>query len=119
NAVNVTTTQAGLLTALAVNRFDEVTNGQVLGEVVQYDAEQMQAQLEAIASNIGVTRARMELNELGNLDAAANMHVNFQIQQTLLEVAKVNVEEAKITVERDKKLMGQDPVITQARYDAD
>src|SRR5436190_5399880 len=43
NAVNVTTTQAGLLTTLAVNRFDEVTNGQVLGEVALFDADQLKA----------------------------------------------------------------------------
>src|SRR5437867_7925555 len=106
NAVNVTTTQAGLLTALAVNRFDEVTNGQILGEVAPYDPEQVQAQLAAIESSINVVKARMELNELGNLDASANLRVNFYIQQTLLEVAKVNVEEAKLVLVRDKLLMG-------------
>ena len=106
NAVNVTTTQAGLLTALAVNRFDEVTNGQILGEVAPYDPEQVQAQLAAIESSINVVKARMELNELGNLDASANLRINFYIQQTLLEVAKVNVEEAKLVLDRDKMLLG-------------
>ena len=122
NAVNVTTTQAGLLTALAVNRFDEVTNGQILGEVAPYDPEQVQAQLAAIESSINVVKARMELNELGNLDASANLRINFYIQQTLPEVAKVNVEEAKLVLDRDKMLLGgggTESVIAKARYDAD
>ena len=34
NSVNVVTTQAGLLTELALNRFDEVTNGQIIGQVI-------------------------------------------------------------------------------------
>ena len=43
NAVAVITTSAGLLTGLEVNRFDEVTNGQVLGQVELFDSIQIKA----------------------------------------------------------------------------
>ena len=94
NAVNVTTTQAGLLTMLAVNRFDEVTNGQVLGEVAPYDADQLKAELAAVESAAYVAKTRMEFTELGNLDAATQLHLNLFVQKTLLNIAKVNFEQA-------------------------
>ena len=114
NGVSVVTTQAGLLTDLVVNRFDEVTNGQVLGQVVPYDAEQMEAQLAATASTINVLKARMDLNELGNIYAAANMQLNLDAQRTILDMAKVSLAEAERQVEIDKKLFeGPKPIITQ------
>src|SRR4051812_19237078 len=119
NSVNITTTQAGLLTMLAVNRFDEVTNGQILGEVAIYDAEQMQAQFAAIESSVGLVKARMELNDLGNLDNSAQLRLNYYVQQTMLGIAKVGLDEAKVVLDRDKILMQGTPVLSQARLDVD
>src|ERR1051326_6407533 len=58
NAVNIATTTAGLLTELALNRFDEVTNGQVLGQVEPFDAEQINAEIKALESSDKVTQAQ-------------------------------------------------------------
>ena len=120
NAVNVTTTQAGLLTTLAVNRFDEVTNGQVLGEVAPYDPQQLQAELAAIESDAYVVKSRMELNELGNLNNTAQLRLNLYDQQTLLNIAKVKLGEAELVADRDRKLStGGAPLVTQAQIDLD
>jgi len=120
NAVNVTTTQAGLLTTLAVNRFDEVTNGQVLGEVAPYDPQQLQAELAAIESDAYVVKSRMELNELGNLDNSAQLRLNLFLQKALLNMAKVGLQEAEVVVKRDEELMKPpNPVVTTATYQVD
>ena len=120
NTVSVITTQAGLLTDLAVNRFDEVTNGQILGFVTPYDSEQIDAQLAAIASGINVLKARMDLNELGNFYSAANMSLGLDAQRTLLNVAKVGLQQADFQVKTDEELMKKPPsVVTPLTYKAD
>ncbi len=119
NAVNVATTQAGLLTMLAVNRFDEVTNGQILGEVAPYDAEQIAAELAATASTINLLKARMDLSELGNVYAATQMRLSLDAQQTALNVARVNLELASNVVARDQELMKPPGVVTPAQYELD
>src|SRR5260221_5903273 len=105
NAVNVVTTSAGLLSKLELNRFDEVTNGQVLCEVVPYDEDQLKAELGAIESSVNLVKARMDLNELGNLDTATQLRLNLFLQETLLNIARTNLLEAEIVVARDKELM--------------
>src|SRR5947209_7183056 len=65
NIVSVVTTMPGLLNDLALNRFDEVTKGQILGTVSTYDDEQINAQLAAIESLANVANAKDELVEWG------------------------------------------------------
>src|SRR5438552_11017753 len=120
NAVNVTTTQAGLLTALAVNSFDEVTNGQVLGEVAPYDSDQIKAELAALASSAAVADAKASVLEWGKLDNAIMIRVNFLSQQILVEAARIEFEQASNVVYTDQHLLaGGNPAITRAKVQAD
>src|ERR1041385_5287058 len=50
NSIAVITTSAGLLTGLEVNRFDEVTNGQVLGQADKFDTLPISA-VQPISTN--------------------------------------------------------------------
>jgi len=120
NAVNVVTVQAGLLSKLDLNRFDVVSNGQVLCEVAPYDEDQLKAELGAIESSVNLVKARMDLNELGNLDAATQLRLNLFLQETLLNIARTNLLQADIVVARDKDLMKPpNAVVPQAQYEID
>ncbi len=117
NAVNVVTTQAGLLTKLELNRFDEVINGQVLCEVAPYDDDQLKAELGAIESSVNLIKARMDLNELSTLDMATQFRLNLLLQETLLNIARTNLLQAEAEVVRYKDLMKPPNAIAPAVYE--
>src|SRR2546423_191854 len=120
NSVNVVTTQAGLLTELALNRFDEVTNGQIIGQVELFDPEQLKAEIAALESADNVAKAKSEVLEWGKLDNAIQTRLNIYVQMGLLDTATVNYELASNIVVRDLDLMKPpNPVVTQAAYEKD
>src|SRR5436309_8201395 len=83
NSVAIITTQPGLLTQLALNRFDEVTNGQILGQIEVFDPEQTKAELAALASAASVVDAKAKVMEWGKLDNAIMIKLDMLAQQTL------------------------------------
>jgi len=107
NTVTVMTAQAGLLTELTLNRFDEVTNGQVIGQIELFDADQIQAELTALGSRAALVGAEAELTEWGKLDNAIMIQLNLFNEYTLLETAKVKLNQASNVVEDDKKMTSQ------------
>src|ERR1051326_4197198 len=119
NAVNIVTTQAGLLTTLAVNRFDDVTNGQVIGEVAPYDPEQLKAELAAIASTAAVKDAQAGVLEWGKLDNAIAMRLNLIAHQISVDAARIKFVQASNVVAIDERLrVGTNYVVTDAAYQA-
>jgi multidrug resistance efflux pump len=121
NTVNIVTTQAGLLTDIALNRFDEVTNGQVIGQVALFDEDQIKAEMSALESGAQLLDMKNQLVEWGKMDPAIMIKLEYLNQQTLLNVARVNFEQASNIVARDLDLMKPPGVapITVAAYQAD
>ena len=120
NVVNVLTTQPGLLNDLVLNRFDEVTKGQIIGTVAPFDEEQINAELAAIASLAKVVEAREEVTEWGKENNALMVRLNLFAQERLVDVARIGYEQASNVVARDLELMKPpNPVVTKATYDAD
>lgn len=101
NSIAVITTSAGLLTGLEVNRFDEVTNGQVLGQVEMFDRQQIDAQLAALESANTMEKARDRLMQWGKENNAVQTRLALYSEKTALEVAKVNYQQASNVVEID------------------
>src|SRR5262245_19623682 len=58
NMVNVTSLSDGLITELCVERFQTVTNGQLIAVVVNTDPELISAQIESAKADIKVLAAR-------------------------------------------------------------
>ena len=58
NLVNVTSLQDGLISQLLVERFQDVTNGQVIAVVVNTDPELIKAQIESAQADIKLLAAR-------------------------------------------------------------
>lgn len=115
NAVNVITTAAGLLTELTLNRFDEVTNGQVIGKVVLFDDEQINAELAALASGAALADAKAQLVEWGKLDNAIMIKLDMFAQQVQLNIARTNLLEAERIVALDTELVKGESAIPRAQ----
>lgn len=58
NLVNVTSLQDGMISELFVERFQNVTTGQVIAVVVNTDPELIKAQIESVQADIKVLKAR-------------------------------------------------------------
>lgn len=58
NAVNVVATQDGLLSVLTVERFQMVTQGQEIGQIINTDPELLKAQIATAQADIEVLRSR-------------------------------------------------------------
>src|SRR5688572_14749681 len=63
NLVNVTTLQDGMISELFVERFQNVTTGQVIAIVVNTDPELIRAQIESVQADIKVLAARNAVDE--------------------------------------------------------
>ena len=63
NLVNVTSLQDGLISDLYVERFQNVTTGQVIAVVVNTDPELVKAQIESVQADIKVLAARNAVDE--------------------------------------------------------
>jgi multidrug resistance efflux pump len=88
---NASSLQEGILTKLTVDRFDHVTAGQVIGEVLRTDPALVQASLAAIQADLKVMRARMLIED-------QRREVNYQ-------GLWVNLMDEKVELENDKALL--------------
>ncbi len=113
---SVTTTAPGLLSELRVDRFSEVTNGQPIAVVLPFDPELTKASLAAIEASLQANKARIDFNGLQSIDAATKLRLELLAQQTLLNIAQVNLNEAEIVLVRSSQMF-KDKIIPEAQYD--
>jgi len=104
NSVAIITTVPGLLTDLALNRFDEVTNGQILGQIEVFEPEQIKAEIAALISADNLAKAKSELMEWGKQDNAIATRQALFNEKMLLRVAMVDYQQASNVVAIDEKL---------------
>src|SRR5436190_382409 len=80
---NVISLADGVVAVLSVERFDYVTNGQVIGQIETTAPEIIKASFATIQSDLTVMRARMKLDELRNQQSYQQLQLDLN-QQTLL-----------------------------------
>src|SRR5688572_4187030 len=86
NLVNVTSIQDGIISEMFVERFQNVTTGQVIAIVVNTDPELIKAQIESVQADIKVLAARNEV------DIRRGNQANREFHQDLLSL---RVEQAE------------------------
>ncbi|MBN2508259.1 MAG: hypothetical protein JXQ71_16390 [Verrucomicrobia bacterium] len=94
NTVNITSTTEGRLTDLIVDEFDPVAKGQPIGQIVIIDPELTAASLAAIAAELKMEQARMELDKFRNQDSLIRMRLNLVAEQVAFELAQIRLKQA-------------------------
>jgi len=97
---NVISLADGVVAVLSVERFDYVTNGQVIGQIETTAPEIIKASFATIQSDLTVMRARMKLDELRNQQSYQQLQLDLNQQTLLLDLAKVNALVASNTLNR-------------------
>ena len=101
---NVISLKDGILTDLGVQRFDYVTNGQIVGMVEITDPEVIKASLAEIQSDLMVMRARMRIDEMRNQQSYQQLQLNLLTEEVALEIAHVTAIVASNTLNRTTML---------------
>ena len=113
----VNSRNAGILTNVFVQRFQEVQAGQVLAEVHVTDHRRYDTELELLRSEISMSQ--LELSSLADRQRLAleyeNLRVTYMRQQTELEMAKAQLPHAQFDVDLSKRLLA-DKVVSEFEY---
>jgi multidrug resistance efflux pump len=94
----------GTIVELAVDRFDHVTNGQVLGKVQTTDPALLAASLAALAADLKIVKVQVDLDRTRNLDAFARMKLDLLTERVALNLARIRLVQAEKEFERMQKL---------------
>ncbi len=96
----IVTVQAGTLQALKVDRFQPVTIGQELAVVAVIEPDQLAAELTALAADLRLTKARMDLDKTRNLDAYSRLRLELLDEQVALDLARIRSQQAETEFQR-------------------
>jgi multidrug resistance efflux pump len=116
--VNVATIKAGTLIRLSVERFQRVTNGQEIGEVLVLETNVLTAGLDVIEDDLEVKRAQYDLLTLRDSMIYERERLAFLREVVDLNINKVNLTRATSNYLRASNLFFiKSPVVSQAQYD--
>ena len=101
---NIIAKDDGVLTTLAVDRFDTVTRDQVVGVLTPVDKELQDASLAAIESDLRVLKKRMDLDRTRNMESHIQLKNNLLAQQSALSDYKVQFTNADLQFEAADRL---------------
>jgi multidrug resistance efflux pump len=107
--------QDGMLAELAVERFDLVTRGQVLGRIT-ISPEATAANLAAIGADLRVMRARMAQDQQRNQQGYQRLRLDLMDQQVDLSVARSNLRFAQSELQR-MEVLREKRIQSQAEYE--
>jgi len=94
----------GTLVTLDVDRFDRVTKGQVLGEVRTATPELLSASLAALAADLKITSAQLDIDRTRGLNSYSSMRLQLLTERIDLNLARIHLEQAEKQYERIEKL---------------
>ena len=121
---NVISLHDGVIAALHVDRFQYVTNGQVIGSIISTDPDLLKATIASIESDLKVLRARMRLDERRNEQSVLQLKMDLLQEKLLLRTAMALLNVATNKLKRAEKLVLRDQVesqdvldIAQAEFD--
>ena len=113
----VTSRNAGVLTNLFVQRFQEVRAGEAVAEVHVTDHRRYDTELELLRSQIALSQ--LELGTLADRQRLSldyeTLRVDYMRQQTELQMAKAQLPHAQFDVELSKRLLGE-KVVSEFEY---
>ncbi len=116
---NVSSTVAGTLQELKVERFQMVTNGQVIGQIGTISPAFLQASIDAMKKDLDVMRARMVTDEERNFISYQGVRLSLLSDRIQHAVNRVNLRQAEADFKRAEDLFHAKPIafISQDAYD--
>ena len=116
---NVISTIPATVHSLNVERFQVVSNGQVIAQIITGTPEMARAQIEAMKADLDVMRARMITDEDRNHIQYEGMRLELLSERVQLAVDRVNHKQAQVEFNRDKELFNAKPIalISEDLYD--
>lgn len=100
----VSTVEGGLLTAVNVQRFQEVRAGDVIAEIEYADVDNVRADLAALAADLKLTRARMAIDESRNDQGLETLRVRWLEARAELASERAVLVQAQADYERNLAL---------------
>jgi multidrug resistance efflux pump len=117
-AVRVLTTMPGTLVRLDVERYQRVTNGQVLGVVETMPTNLLQAALGVVEGDLMMMKARMGLSETRIEQNYLQELLTMEAERAQLEINKVDSKKAEAEFLRVSNLFHAKPALeSEANYD--
>jgi multidrug resistance efflux pump len=117
-AVRLISPVPGTLVQLNVERYQDVTKGQIIAVVQSMDSNSLASSLSTIQSDLEMMRARMSLTQTRNEQNYYQEYLLFRTEQAQLEENKVNMLKAQADFLRASNLFVQTtPLESQANYD--
>src|SRR5216117_1337240 len=117
NQVNITSLQDGLLERLLVERFQSVTQGQVVAVIVNTDPDLLKAQVAVVQTDLDVMRTRMEIDRQRTIQGYQQLRVDLMAQQVARAVAEAKLMNAVSNYTRVAELVRSN-VLSQSAFDA-
>lgn len=113
---DVTVLEGGTLTRLDVERFQVVTNGQLLGTLQCLDPDTVRNELAVLRSELEVMRSRMALDEARNEQNVESLRAQWLESRVDLATARVHLENARRDLERAERLRAEH-ILSDSEYD--
>ena len=113
---NVTTLDAGTVVELHVQRWQSVTNGQLIATLEVVDPEAVGRSVEVLRSELHVLRSRMALDESRNDQNVEALRVRWLEARVELATARVALGNAQRDLERSKRLFDE-RILSAAEFD--
>lgn len=113
---NVTSLEAGTLLRFDAQRFQIVTNGQILGVLQCVDPETAGTELAVARAELEVMRSRMALDETRNDQNVEGLRAQWLEARVNLATAQVNLENARRELQRAQQLRTEH-ILSDSEYD--
>lgn len=113
---SVTAVEGGQLVSWTVERFQPVTNGQLLGTIQLLDPDAVRSELSVLATELSLMRSRMALDEARNEQNVETMRARWLEARVNLATARVTLENARRDLERSRSLRA-DRIVSDAEFD--
>jgi len=106
---NVIPIQEGTLVELTVDRFERVSKDQPIGKFVTTDSALQEVELNAIAADLKLMQARMELDKKRNFDSFSRKRLDLLTEKVNINIAQTKLTQAESQLQRIFKLYKEGP----------
>jgi multidrug resistance efflux pump len=113
---SIVSVEGGTISELRVDRFQTVTNGQVIAVVQLIDPDAVRSDLEVVRADLQLLRSRMSLDEARNDQNVASLRAQWLEARVDLATAKVNLDNAQREFDRAQKLH-EDKILSDSEFE--
>lgn len=111
------TLEGGTLLDLQVERFQTVTNGQVIATLLTTDPDLTQQELAAMRAEVEIAKAKLAIDETRNDQDLEGVRMRWLEARVSLATARVTYENARRELERAHQLFAQ-KILSEAEHDS-